>query len=189
MNRNLMLAMSIVTFAPLAVAQNSQRAAAPSTRATVSVNLTPARGVEGVEPATIKIDYGQPHLRGRRLHTGDLVPLDSIWRFGANESTTLTTGVDFVLGGHRLAKGAYSLYVLPRTAGWKLIVNSNTGQWGTEYDAKYDVVRLDLKKSVLSSPVESFSVWLIPSAAAGAPGGELRFAWGEAALSTDWRVP
>lgn len=189
MYRKLLIVVGLAALAPVAAAQSPQRSAAASTRATVTVNLTPARGVEGVEAATIRIDYGQPHLRGRRLHTTDLVPLDSVWRFGANESTTLATGVDLVLGGHRLAKGEYSLYVLPQATGWKLIVNRNTGQWGTEYDAAHDVARLDLKKSTLASPVESLSVWLIPSGAQGAPAGELRFAWGDASLSTDWRVP
>lgn len=189
MHRSLLIATSLAALAPAATAQGVPWAAAPSTRATVTVNLTPARGVEGVQPATIRIDYGQPHLRGRRLHTPDLVPLDSVWRFGANESTTLATGVDLVLGGHRLAKGEYSLYVLPQSSGWKLIVSRNTGQWGTEYNATHDVARLDLKKSTLASSVESLSVWLIPSGAQGAPAGELRFAWGDAALSTDWRVP
>jgi hypothetical protein len=180
------------TLAAVAQAQAPALTAAPSTRATVTVNLTLPQGAQGT-PATIRIDYGQPHLRGRRLHTPGLVPLDSVWRFGANEATALETGVDLVVGGSRVAKGKYSLYVLPSAAGWKLIINANTGQWGTEYDARHDVARVDLRKRTLASAVESLSIWLIPARTqgtpAGPPSGELRFAWGDAELSTDWRVP
>jgi hypothetical protein len=169
-------------------AQQRALTAAPSTRATVSVTLSGPQGSQAA-PATITVDYGQPHLRGRTLHTGDLVPLDSVWRFGANESTTLDTGVDLELGGHRLAKGKYSLYVLPSAAGWQLIVNANTGQWGTSYVPDRDVVRIPLKKTTLASPIESLSVWLIPSRDPGPASGEFRFAWGTEQLSTTWRVP
>jgi hypothetical protein len=170
-------------------AQNPTRVAAPSTRANVTVNLTAPQGVTGVTPAKISIDYGQPHLRGRKIHTPGLVPLDTVWRLGANEATVLETTVDIVLGGHRLPAGKYSLYALPRAAGWQLIINANTGQWGTDYVEARDVARVNLTKRTLSSPVEAFSIWLVPSRAAGAPSGEFKFAWGDSELTTEWRVP
>ncbi|MDA1080071.1 MAG: DUF2911 domain-containing protein [Gemmatimonadetes bacterium] len=185
----LLIAFGALIIAPAASAQDVQRMAQPSTRASATVSLTPARGVEGVEPATIHIDYGQPHLRGRRLHTPDLVPFDSVWRFGANESTSIETGVDLELGGKRIAKGKYSLYALPTAAGWTLIVNSNTGQWGTEYAPQYDVARIALQKQTLATPVESFRVNLVPSREPGAPAGKLIAAWGDVELAADWRVP
>lgn len=189
MHRKLIIAVAIAAMAPAAAAQTIQRTAAASTRATATVTLTAPRGVEGVEPATIHIDYVQPHLRGRRLHTPDLVPLDSVWRFGANESTSLETGVDLMLGGTRIAKGKYSLYALPTAAGWTLIVNSNTGQWGTEYAAQHDVARIPMQKRALASPVESFSVNFVPSREPGQPAGKLTAAWGDVELAVDWRVP
>lgn len=185
----LIAGMAVASVSTSVLAQTPALVAQPSTRATATVMLTPPQGAQDRTSHTIKVDYGQPHLRGRRLHTPGLVPLDSVWRLGANEATSLETGVDLVLGGHHLTKGKYSLYALPTAAGWKLIINSNTGQWGTEYDAKHDVARVDLRKRVLTTPVESLSIWLIPSRAQGAPAGELRFAWGDAELSTDWRMP
>lgn len=188
MTRFLLVAGATCALSTALAAQPRALTAAPSTRATVTVTLAGPQGSQ-VAPAMITVDYGQPHLRGRTLHTGDLVPLDSVWRFGANESTTLDTGVDLELGGHRLAKGKYSLYVLPSAAGWQLIVNANTGQWGTSYVPDRDVARIPLKKTTLASPVEGLSVWLIPSRDAGPASGEFRFAWGTAQLSTTWRVP
>jgi DUF2911 family protein len=176
-----------VTTAPLAAQQpNVQLSAAPSTRASTIVNLVPPRGAQGVAPQRIRIDYGQPHLRGRKLHTGNLVPLDSVWRLGANEATELETGVDLTLGGHPVPKGKYTLYALPTAAGWKLIVNKNTGQWGTDYKAEYDLVRFDLRKRTLPASHESLSIALIPSGQQGTAEGELRIVWGDTELSTNW---
>jgi hypothetical protein len=186
MNRLLVTATLLGIAGTAATAQQPTLQAAPSTRATVAVNLAPPRGAQGT-PARIRIDYGQPHLRGRTLHTGGLVPLDSVWRLGANEATGLETEVDLTVGGHRVPKGAYTLYALPTAAGWKLIINRNTGQWGTQYMPEHDLVRIDLRHRTLAAPVESLSMWLIP-AAGGAPRGELRVAWGTAELSTDWAI-
>ena len=38
----------------------------------------------------IRVDYGQPHLRGRKILTDSLIPYDKVWRTGANAATTLT---------------------------------------------------------------------------------------------------
>ena len=158
---------------------------APSGRATTTVTLAPPRGVAG-EPARITVDYGQPHLRGRHLNTDSLVPYDTPWRTGANDLTTLTTGVDLTLGGVNLPKGTYVLYTLPSRSGWKLIVQRSVGQSPTAYDATHDVGRVDLRQQRLTTPIESLSIWLIPSSQPGPARGELRLAWGTVSLSTDW---
>lgn len=160
--------------------------AAASTRASAMVTLTPPRGVANVAPARIKIDYGQPHLRGRTLHAAGLVPLDSVWRLGANEATSLETDVDLTIGGQAVPKGRYTMYAMPSSSGWSLIINKNTGQWGTEYDAQHDLVRVPLTRRTLPAPIERFSIWMIPSTGPDAPNGELRLAWATTELSTRW---
>lgn len=175
----------LAALASVAAAQQPAYTAAPSTRATTQVNLSGPRG-SSLAPQTIRIDYGQPHLRGRALHAGGLVPLDSVWRLGANEATELETTIDLTIGGQAVPKGKYSLFALPSASGWKLIVNKNTGQWGTNYAAEHDLVRVDLRKRTLTQPVESFSMWLIPTQ--NSASGELRFAWGDAELSTTWAL-
>jgi len=52
-------------------------------------------------------------------------------------------------------------------------VNRQTGQWGTEYDAAQDLVRIDLPTRPLSAPVEEFTIRLEPAAS----GGILRLQW------------
>src|SRR5438477_5945415 len=158
----------------------------PSGRGSTEVHLGVPQS--DAKPLSIKLDYGQPHLRGRALHTDSLVPYDKQWRLGANENTTLTTEVDLVVGGKTLPKGSYVLYTIPGRSAWKLVVQRNVGQPEIVYSDSNDVARLDLRHSALASPLESFTMWLIPSTTPGPGRGELRFAWGNDQLSADWSV-
>ena len=143
-------------------------------------------------PSRIAIAYGQPHARGRRIE-GGLVPLDTVWRFGANAATALHTDVDMTLGDVRLEAGDYSLFVLYSRAGWQLIVNRRTGIWGSDYDRTRDVGRIPLAARTLAEPEESLTIYLVPESARPAQGyaelrGILRIKWGRTELTTNWRV-
>src|SRR5689334_11225890 len=105
----------------------------------------------------ISIAYSQPAMRGRKI-MGDLVPYDKVWRTGANDATTLKTETDLNIGGATVPAGTYTLYSLPSAGTWKLIINKQTGQWGTEYHQEQDLARVDMKKESLSSPVERFVI-------------------------------
>ena len=157
-------------------------AAAPAVAPAATVATPPAK------PLLIRLDYGQPHLRGRTMHTDSLVPYDKPWRTGANGSTTLTTDVDLVLGGATLAKGSYVLYTVPGRSGWKLVVQRSVGQTPMQYSDTNDVARIDLRQVTLPMPIETLTMWLIPSVEPGPARGELRFAWGTDQLSTDWSI-
>ncbi|MGK2961817.1 MAG: DUF2911 domain-containing protein, partial [Gemmatimonadaceae bacterium] len=142
---------------------------APSGRGTTEVTLVLADSAARAAstPSKIRIDFGQPHLRGRRILTDSLVPYDRRWRTGANDATTLTTDVDIVLGGATIPKGKYVLETLPSRSGWKLIVQKDVevpaGTPAPEYDPANDVARIDLRQTTLGSPLESLTFWLIPS--------------------------
>jgi len=143
-------------------------------------------------PSRIAIAYGQPHARGRRVE-GGLIPMDTVWRFGANVATTLHSDVDFTLGDLKVPRGDYSLFVLYTRAGWYLIVNRGTGQWGLERDSTKDMGRVTLTSRTLREPEEALSVYLVPQSAQPATGyanlrGMLRIKWGTTELSTGWHV-
>jgi hypothetical protein len=174
-----------------ASAPTSALRASPSGRATTAVTLARPRAEgqaapAGEQPIRVSIDYGQPHARGRQV-IGTVVPMNQVWRTGANDATTLTTDVDLMFGETRVPKGVYTLFTLPGERGWKLIVNKQSGQWGTEHNAAQDLARIDLKARSLPEPMESFTIWLVPAADAPAR-GVLKMAWGNQELSTDWRV-
>ncbi len=185
----------------------AQQPAAPAVRmaassfATVEVHIDQRR-IEGTwyaedasltGPARIAIAYGQPHARGRKIE-GGLVPLDTVWRFGANTSTTLHTDNDITLGGTSVAHGDYSLYILYTKNGWQLILNRQTGGWGTEHDAKLDVARIPLTAKSRGEREETLTIYLVPESARPSSGyadlrGTMRIVWGNTELSTGWTVP
>ena len=98
-------------------------------------------------------------MRGRKI-MGGTGSLRHVWRTGADEATTLTTDKALVIGGTRCRPASYTLYTLPGDAGdWKLIVNKQTGQWGTEYDQKQDLARVALtEERPLAAPVEQLTI-------------------------------
>jgi hypothetical protein len=143
-------------------------------------------------PSRIAISYGQPHARGRRIE-GGLVPLDTVWRFGANAATTLHSDLDLSIGSLAVPRGDYSLFILYTNSGWSLIVNRGTGQWGTDYDASKDVGRVQLASRALAEPQETLSVFLIPTSPDPRTGyaqlsGNLRITWGRTELTAPWTV-
>lgn len=134
--------------------------------------------------ANIVIDYGRPLKRGRRV-LGEVVPLDQVWRTGANAATGLRTDRDLVIGGTRVPAGSYTLFTLPSADGWKLIVNRQTGQWGTEYHADRDLARIDLQRRAATPAVEQFTIRIDP---AGAGAGTLRMLWDDLELAAPIEV-
>lgn len=181
--------LALLTLATVQTADAQALKSAPSTRATTEVTLNPPRvqGQPAPKALTIKIDYGQPHARGRDVSAGVLAAdLGKVWRLGANSSTTMTTDVDMMIGNLSVPKGAYSLYAMTSARGnWQLIVNKNTGQWGTEHKPDMDLGRVELKARTLATPVDAFVMVLAPGAD-GAPNGELRFMWGGKEFTTTW---
>jgi hypothetical protein len=193
---------SLLLAAIVAVQQTPQTPLriAASSYATTEVHLNSRRiGTNWYEedaslsgPSRIAITYGQPHARGRKVE-GGLIPLDTVWRFGANMATTLHTDLDITVGTVKVPRGDYSLFVLYTRSGWQLIVNRGTGQWGTDYDAGKDAGRVPLTARALTEPEGSLTIYLVPEAAQPTTGyadlrGVLRIKWGSTELSTGWRI-
>jgi hypothetical protein len=182
------IAIGFSTLVLLAADARAQaRQAMPSGRATTQVTLADPREnpPNPIAPAHITIDYGVPHLRGRALHTGDLVPYDRAWRTGANAATKLTTEVDLSLGGASVPRGTYYILTHPSRAGWKLTLHRDDP---LASGTAAELARIDLRRRELSMPIESLTITLVPATGEGAPRGELRIMWGTTELSTDWAV-
>jgi hypothetical protein len=122
--------------------------------------------------ANIQVAYSRPLKRGRVIF-GNVVPWNQVWRTGANAATQLTTDKDLVFGSTVVPAGKYTLWTLPTPTGAKLIINSETGQWGTDYHPDKDFTRVDLTSNKLSTPVEQFVIGV----SARGSGGVLRMAW------------
>jgi len=107
--------------------------------------------------AHVLIDYGRPSKRNRVIF-GGLVPYDKVWRTGANAATTLVTDKDLVIGGTTVPAGTYTLYTLPGKTAWQLIINKQTGQWGTVYNQAQDFARIPMQVASLATPIEKFEM-------------------------------
>ena len=95
---------------------------------------SPRDSVSGkVGNASIKIAWGSPGVKGRKIW-GGLVPYNKIWRTGANPVTTFQTSKDIKIEGKTLHAGKYSIFTIPGEKEWKIIFNSQTGQWGIKDD-------------------------------------------------------
>jgi hypothetical protein len=128
-----------------------QAAGAASTRDTLRVTIG---------AANVTIDYGRPAARGREIW-GKLVPFDTTWRFGANAATQLTTDRDLMFGNIHVSAGKYTLFLYPTANAAWLIVNKQTGQWGTAYDKAQDLVRIPLELHMnLPTPEERFRIFV-----------------------------
>jgi hypothetical protein len=179
------LALVLLASAPLAAQQGGLRAPL-STRATFSMPLSAPRvqGQPAPTPKMVTIDYGQPHARGREVPT-ELSKEGTVWRTGANAATTLKTETDLTIGGVAVPAGNYSLYTIREGGRTLLIINNNTGQWGTEYDATKDLARVPLRARTTAETLESLQIAMVPADAQSAR-GTLNIQWGKLHLSTDW---
>jgi hypothetical protein len=130
----------------------------------------------GFSQGPIFINYGSPAVRGRTVWGATLVPIDTIWRTGANEATHLATSKTIQLGDMTLAPGLYSLWTQYTTAGTFLIVNRQVGQWGTQYDAANDIGRVAMELTNTPAHVEDFTITI---RSLGQNRGAIDFAWAD----------
>jgi hypothetical protein len=136
---------------------------------------------------SITVDYGRPPLSGPTLQGKDPLAFQkegSFWRMGKDTSTTFTTPVDLTFGDTKIAKGSYSIWLLKESAdAYKLVFNSQTGQWGTQHDKSKDVAQAAMKKATAPSSVDLFTIDLKEAA----KGGTFILTWGTAQLTADFQ--
>ena len=107
---------------------------------------------------SVTIYYCAPSLRGRKVGE-QIAPYGKVWRTGANTATTLHTEANLRIGDQVVPAGTYTLYTLPSAQEWKLIVNKQTGQWGTVYDQSKDLGRVSMSNGTASTAsVETFKI-------------------------------
>lgn len=133
----------------------------------------------------VVVDYGRPQVRERSVWGGTLVPFDSVWRAGANDATHLFTTRTLAFNGLSVPPGMYTLWVQHTRAGTFLIINRQTGQWGTAYDSAQDLGRVEMQSAAAPSFAETFNIAVRPL---GPARGLLEMTWGDRTVSVPFNV-
>lgn len=110
----------------------------------------------------VKIVYGQPYKRGRRIF-GGLEEYGDVWRTGANEATEITTTRPISFNGNDINAGTYALFTIPGPQEWTIILNDSLGQWGAfDYNQQYDYLRTTVPAQSTEQTVEAFTIKFSP---------------------------
>ena len=131
----------------------------------------------------VQVNYCQPAKKGRAIF-GSLIPYGQVWRTGANEATLISFNKDVLLAGKPLKAGKYTLWTIPGANEWTVIINSQTGQWGTSYDESKDVLRVNVASAMKPEAVESFTIAFMPQA----DGADMRLRWDMTEVAVPIRV-
>jgi len=125
---------------------------------------------------TITIEYSSPRVRGRRIF-GGLVPYGRVWILGANEATSFIPTTNVTIGGTIVPAGHYSLFAVPQSDAWTLIVNKtpreHIGRMSFYPGESSDLARVQLTTSKLPSTEENFTISFVRNGSAC----EMRFEW------------
>ncbi|MCU0450627.1 MAG: DUF2911 domain-containing protein [Bernardetiaceae bacterium] len=110
----------------------------------------------------LTVKYSQPSKKGRMIFgeaaSKAIVPYGKVWRTGANEATVFSTSQALKINGQPLSAGEYSLWTVPGADQWTLIFNQETGQWGTNYNANADVLKVEVPAKSAATPQEMFHI-------------------------------
>jgi hypothetical protein len=108
---------------------------------------------------TIAVDYSSPRMKGRKIF-GELVPYGKVWRTGANEATTFVTNTNVLAAnGTNIPAGSYTLFTIPESDKWTLIINKHTGEWGIPYKwESEELARIPMTVEKTSAPLENFTI-------------------------------
>lgn len=110
------------------------------------------------DPLLARIVYSRPQKNGRVIF-GDLIEYGKVWRLGANEATEIEFYQNVKMGDAKIKKGRYTLYAIPDSGKWIIILNKDTDIWGSfRYDMKKDVARLEAPVQKQPEVVEAFTI-------------------------------
>lgn len=111
----------------------------------------------------LAIFYNRPYKKGRQIF-GGLVPYDEVWRTGANEATTFSSKKPINFGGKPLPAGEYTLWTVPGSENWSVILNGKQYSWGVSFggvasrEAEADVVNVAVPSRSTTEEVEQFTI-------------------------------
>ncbi|MEO8168675.1 MAG: DUF2911 domain-containing protein, partial [bacterium] len=132
----------------------------------------------------VKVTYSKPFMRGRMIW-GVVVPMDSIWRTGANAATVLKTETATVIGGVAVPAGTYTLYSRPTEKGYDLIINKKA-PGDANYDPTMDLAHIRMAMKQLDTSVDPLKISFEQTSQKNL--SYLKLAWGDREYAVDVKV-
>ena len=135
----------------------------------------------------ITIEYSRPSKKDRVIF-GELVPMNELWRTGANKNTMITTSDAIVFGKDTLKAGTYSVFTKPAASEWSIYFYTDTENWGTPEEWKEENVALEVKAKTqaLNDEVETLSISVESVSMNDAV---LTFSWDKTRVGAKFSVP
>lgn len=150
--------------------------------------LSPQAKVEQKVGLTdVKIEYYRPAKNNRTVF-GDVVPMNELWRTGANENTKITVSDAIVFGKDTLKAGTYAIFTKPSVKSWEIIFYTDITNWGTpdEWDESKVALRTTAKVVNLNDVVETFTISIDNITTKQA---DLNFSWDKTRATLSFVVP
>lgn len=104
----------------------------------------------------IRVRYIRPVARGRDLF-GALVPYGRMWTPSADSALRVSFSTDVEIDGQRLPAGSYSVWAVPDSSQWTVILNRNADAFHLRHRESDDVLRLTARVDALPH-VETLTV-------------------------------
>ena len=141
--------MCLMLSATFGFAQIKTPQASPLEKTSTTIGLT-----------DVTLEYSRPGVKGRdRNIFGGLAPYGEVWRTGANASTKVSFSDSVKIKGQWLPGGTYALYTIPGKDEWTVIFSKNLELWGaTGYKPEEDALRVKVKPTNMTEPVETFTI-------------------------------
>jgi len=142
---------SFLVFFLISISSGAQQLSLPDGGTNLSSNAGRKVGV-----TDIQIHWNAPGVKGRegKIWGTDIAPygftvlgfgsnVQSPWRAGANENTTMSFSTDVMINGKPLAAGKYGFFIALYPDSSVLIFNRNSAGWGSYfYNSNLDVLRV-----------------------------------------------
>ncbi|MBA3895207.1 MAG: DUF2911 domain-containing protein [Gemmatimonadales bacterium] len=103
-----------------------------------------ARLEQRVGRVLVTVEYSRPVARGRRLF-GGIVPYSKEWNPGADAASAIGFSGDVLLENQPVAKGTYSIWAIPGSERWTLILSHAANVFHEPYPAGKDALRVSIR--------------------------------------------
>ena len=139
--KNIILSLLLVGAISLGNAQVKAPQPSPSSTVKQTIGLS-----------EVTVEYSRPSAKERKVF-GNLVPMDQLWRTGANGSSDITFANEAVFGGVKIPAGKYALYSVPSKNTWEVILYKDTEEWGAPKELKEDLIVAKVKVKAENNPL------------------------------------